>query len=355
MSERDGKTEKPSAKKLSDARKKGQIAKSQELSSSLTFTIFALVGVSLVTMTLQNVYPILIRMFTFDLSADSLENNMNQIGMQAILYFFMLAGPFLAVAFVAGIVVNIIQVGFYLSAEPMKPQFNRMNPVSGLKNMFSKKAFFQLLKNMAKLGLIFWMASSSANQVGYYALNASSVGTEKIFFIVLEIVKTVSTKLAVVLFILGATDFAYQKYDHQKQLKMTKQEVKDEFKQNEGDPHIKSQRKQKHRQLTRRMLKDVETAAVIITNPTHLAIAIRYDKEKDPVPTVVAKGADHMAATIRERAGKHGVPIMENKPVARSLYKSVEVGQSIPADMYQAVAEILALVYQMENMNKKKI
>ena len=177
MSERDGKTEKPSAKKLSDARKKGQIAKSQELSSSLTFTIFALVGVSLVTMTLQNVYPILIRMFTFDLSADSLENNMNQIGMQAILYFFMLAGPFLAVAFVAGIVVNIIQVGFYLSAEPMKPQFNRLNPVSGIKNMFSKKAFFQLLKNMAKLGLIFWMAASSANQVGYYALNASSVSS----------------------------------------------------------------------------------------------------------------------------------------------------------------------------------
>lgn len=355
MSERDGKTEKPSAKKLSDARKKGQIAKSQELSSALTFTVFALVGVSLVTFALENSYPTLIRMFTFNFSAESLENNMNQIGMQAVIYFFVLAGPFLAVAFLAAIIVNLVQVGFYFSGEPLKPQFNRLNPVSGLKNLFSKKALFQLLKNMAKLALIFWMAASSAEQVAYYALNASSVGTEKLFFIVLEIVKTVSTKLAMVLFILGAADFAFQKYDHQKQLRMTKQEVKDEFKQSEGDPHIKAQRKQKHRQLTRRMLKDVESAAVIITNPTHLAIAIRYDKSVDPVPTVVAKGADHMAATIRERAQKHGIPIMENKPVARSLFKSVEVGQSIPADMYQAVAEMLALVYQMENMKKKKI
>lgn len=355
MSERDGKTEKPSAKKLDDARKKGQIPKSQELSSSLTFTVFALVGVSLVTVTLENSYPILTRLLTFDLSADALAENLNEIGLQAIIYFFILAGPFLAVAFLAAIIVNLIQVGFYFSGEPLKPQFNRLNPITGIKNLFSKKALFQLLKNMAKLALIFWMAFSSAEAVGYYALNASSVGTEKLFFLIVEIVKTVSTKLAAVLFILGAVDFAYQKFDHQKQLRMTKQEVKEEFKQNEGDPQIKAQRKQKHRQLTRRMLKDVESATVVITNPTHLAVAIRYDKARDPVPTVVAKGADHLAAKIRERAQAHHVPIMENKPVARSLYKAVEVGQSIPMDMYQAVAEMLALVYQMENMKKNKI
>lgn len=355
MSERDGKTEKPSAKKLSDARKKGQIAKSQELSSAVTFAVFALIGVSLVTLTMQNSYPKLIRMFTINYTADGLANNLNQIGMDAILFFFLLAGPFLVIAFLAAIIVNLVQVGFYFSGEPLKPQFNRLNPVTGIKNLFSKKALFQLIKNMAKLGLIFWLASSSASQVGYYAINASSVGTEKIFFLVLEIVKTVSIKLAGVLFVLGAADFAYQKFDHHQQLKMTKQEVKEEFKQNEGDPQIKAQRKQKHRQLTRRMLQDVGSAAVVITNPTHLAIAIRYDKERDPVPVVVAKGADYLAAKIRERANENGVPIMENKPVARSLYKSVEVGESIPADMYQAIAEMLALVYQMENMKKKKI
>lgn len=355
MAERDGKTEKPTSKKLRDARKKGQIAKSQELSSGLSFAFFSLAGVSLVSVTLKQMVPFIKRMLTVNMNADHLANNVNQLGIQAIIYFFLLAGPFLALAFLIGIVANIIQVGFFLSSEPMKPQLKRLNPISGLKNIFSKKSLFQLLKNLAKLGLIFWVVQSSSNQVGYYALNAGTVGTEKIFFVILEIIKVVSKQLAITLIILGVADFAYQKYDHQKQLKMTKQEIKDEFKQMEGDPYIKSQRKQKHRQLTRRMLRDVEEATVVITNPTHLAVALRYDKDKDAVPTVVAKGADYMAALIRERATEHQVPIMEDKPVARSLFKSVEVGQSVPLDMYEAIAEILAIVYQMEAMKKNKV
>ncbi|MDE1548268.1 flagellar biosynthesis protein FlhB [Jeotgalibaca caeni] len=355
MSEKDGKTEKPTPKKLRDAKKKGEVAKSQELTSSLTFAVFALVGVSMVTRTLEQSFPILKRQLSTNLMIENIGENLGSIGMQAILYFFVLTGPFLAIAFLAAIIANVAQVGLFFSKESLKFKFNRLNPISGLKNMFSKKALFNLLKNLAKLALLFWVAVSSAQEASYYALNSGSVGMEKLFFVVLEIVKEVSTKLAIILFILGAADFAFQKYDYQKNLRMSKQEIKDEYKEMEGDPHIKSQRKQKHRQLTRRMLQDVETASIIITNPTHLAIAVRYDREKDPVPIVVAKGADHMAAKIRERATEHGVPIMENKPVARSLYKSVEVGQSIPADLYQALAEMLALVYQMELLKKKKI
>ena len=355
MSEKDGKTEKATPKKLRDARKKGELAKSQELSSSITFAIFALVGVTLVTYTLENAYPFLIRMLTIPKSVDTIQNDLNQIGLQAILYFFIFVGPFLLVGFVGAYLANVMQVGLLFSEEALKPKLTRLNPVSGLKNMFSTTALFNLAKNLAKLGLLLWVALSSAEEAGYYALNAGRVGTEKLFFLMLEIIKSVSANLAGLLFVLGAADFAYQKYSFQKKMRMSKQEIKDEYKEMEGDPQVKSQRKQKYRQLTRGMVKDVDTATVVITNPTHLAIAIRYDRSKDDVPIVVAKGADHMAAIIRERAKDHDVPIMENKPIARALYQTVDAGQSVPADMYQAIAEILALVYQMEELQKKKI
>lgn len=355
MSEKEGKTEKATPKKLRDARKKGELAKSQELSSSITFAIFALVGVTLVTYTLENAYPFLIRMLTIPKSVDTIQNDLNQIGLQAILYFFIFVGPFLLVGFVGAYLANVMQVGLLFSKEALKPKLTRLNPVSGLKNMFSTTALFNLAKNLAKLGLLLWVALSSAEEAGYYALNAGRVGTEKLFFLMLEIIKSVSANLAGLLFVLGAADFAYQKYSFQKKMRMSKQEIKDEYKEMEGDPQVKSQRKQKYRQLTRGMVKDVDTATVVITNPTHLAIAIRYDRSKDDVPIVVAKGADHMAAIIRERAKDHDVPIMENKPIARALYQTVDAGQSVPADMYQAIAEILALVYQMEELQKKKI
>lgn len=355
MSEKDGKTEKATPKKLRDARKKGELAKSQELSSSITFAIFALVGVTLVTYTLENAYPFLIRMLTIPKSVDTIQNDLNQIGLQAILYFFIFVGPFLLVGFVGAYLANVMQVGLLFSKEALKPKLSRLNPVSGLKNMFSTTALFNLAKNLAKLGLLLWVALSSAEEAGYYALNAGRVGTEKLFFLMLEIIKSVSANLAGLLFVLGAADFAYQKYSFQKKMRMSKQEIKDEYKEMEGDPQVKSQRKQKYRQLTRGMVKDVDTAKVVITNPTHLAIAIRYDRSKDDVPIVVAKGADHMAAIIRERAKDHDVPIMENKPIARALYQTVDAGQSVPTDMYQAIAEILALVYQMEELQKKKI
>lgn len=355
MSEKDGKTEKPTPKKIRDARKKGEMAKSQELSSALTFIVFALFGVSLITFTLQQSYPFLRNMLAISILDGDVRNNLNQIGMKAIAYFFILAGPFLAIAFLSGILANLVQIGFFFSGEPLKFKFSRLNPISGLKNMFSKKVLFNLAKNLIKLGLIVWMAFSSLEQASYYVLNAGKVGPEKMFFLLLEIVKEISFKLAILLMILGIADFAYQKYDHQKKLYMTKQEIKDEYKEMEGDPQMKGMRKQRYREMTRMMLKDVESASIVITNPTHLAIAIRYDKTKDAVPVIVAKGTDHMAAIIRERAKEHQVPLMENKPLAQAMYQKVEIGMSIPNDFYQAIAEMLAVIYQMNEMKKKKI
>lgn len=358
MSEKDGKTEKPTPKRLRDMRKKGELAKSQELSSSLTFTVFALLGTSLLTTFLQQALPLLKGMLRLEwetLDVTQLEGNLSKLGTQAILMFFMMAGPALALAFLSGIVVNLIQIGLFFSAEPLKFKFERLNPVSGLKNIFSKRALFGLGKNLAKLGLIAWTVYTSAEAAFSHALLSGRIGVEKIFQLVMETVQGASTRLALVLIILGLADFAYQKYDYLNKLKMTKQEIKEEYKENEGDPQVKSQRKRKYRQLMQTNLKEVDRATLVVTNPTHFAIAIRYERGKDPVPIVVAKGADKMAQLIRERAKEAEVPVMENKPVARALYKSVEVGQSIPPDMYQAIAEMLALVYQLVELKKKKI
>ncbi|AGY82331.1 flagellar biosynthesis protein FlhB [Carnobacterium inhibens] len=355
MAEKDGKTEKASPKKLRDTRKKGEIPKSPDLTSAVTFIVFILAATFLGNYILKNSLLYLQNYLSAGFSVNGIENDLASIGMKSIVFVLVLAGPFLAIAFVAAFVASIVQTGFLFSAEPIKFKLNKINPISGFKNMFSKKTLFTMVKNVAKLTLVFWMAYKTLETSIYLILNSGNVGTEKLFFLMSDLVMELGTQLGVLLLILGLVDYIYQVYDYRKNLKMSKQELKDEYKESEGDPQIKSQRRQRYRQLTKGELKDVETATAIITNPTHLAIAIRYEKGKDDVPIIVAKGADHQAAKIRERAKAFDVPIIENKPVARAMYKTVEIGQPVPIDLYQAIAEILALVYQMEEINKNKI
>lgn len=358
MSEKDGKTEKATPKKLRDARKKGQVPKSQDLSSSLSFALFGLVITWLLTYVFQYGFVLMKNTLVIDMSQQSLngfENNLNLLGLRALLYFFVLAGPALLLAFLAGIIGNIIQVGFMFSGESIKPTFSKMNPVSNIKNIFGKQAAFNLIKNLAKLGLVLYIMYSTIEAYIYPIMNLAHVGTANIILIIFEILREVAIKLSVFLIVLGVADFAYQFYDHRKNLRMSQQEIKDEYKEMEGDPQMKSERKHRHQAMLSGNIQDVKEAAVVITNPTHLAIAIRYDREEDEVPIVVVKGANLMAQKIRELAKEHDVPMIENKPVARSLYKSVEAGQPVPADMYQAIAEILALIYQLEENKKHKI
>ena len=355
MAEKDGKTEKASPKKLRDTRKKGEIPKSPDLTSAVTFIVFILAATFLGNYILKYSLLYLQNYLSAGFSVNGIENDLASIGMKSIVFVLVLAGPFLAIAFVAAFVASIVQTGFLFSAEPIKFKLNKINPISGFKNMFSKKTLFTMVKNVAKLTLVFWMAYKTLETSIYLILNSGNVGTEKLFFLMSDLVMELGTQLGILLLILGLVDYIYQVYDYRKNLKMSKQELKDEYKESEGDPQIKSQRRQRYRQLTKGALKDVETATAIITNPTHLAIAIRYEKGKDDVPIIVAKGADHQAAKIRERAKAYDVPIIENKPVARAMYKTVEIGQPVPIDLYQAIAEILALVYQMEEINKNKI
>jgi flagellar biosynthetic protein FlhB/flagellar biosynthetic protein FliR/FlhB len=207
------------------------------------------------------------------------------------------------------------------------------------------------------MGVVLYIAYSSAQEAIYPILNLSNVGTERLFFIVIELARSIGIKISIFLIVVGLADYMYQRYEHTNKLKMTKQEIKDEYKEMEGDPQVKSERKQRYQEMLSGNIKDVEDATVIITNPTHLAIAVRYNREEnqDEVPIVLVKGADHMAQKIRERANEANIPMIDNKPVARALYKTADAGDPIPMDLYQAVAEILALIFQLEESKKHKI
>jgi flagellar biosynthetic protein FliR/FlhB len=249
-----------------------------------------------------------------------------------------------------GVAANIAQSGFLFTTEPLKPSLGKLNPISGFKNMFSKKSFADLAKNLAVVTIISYMAyqyvmSNYDNILQISNLYLPSIGIE-----ILNLIKGIFFQICLIMIILAAIDFFVQKKFFKKDMMMTKQEVKDEYKQMEGDPKIKGKIKQKQREIaSRRMMESVADATVVITNPTHLAIAIKYEDGKMEAPKVVAKGADFIAIKIKEVAKEKNVPIMENKPLARLLYEKVELDEEVPQDMYQAVAEILAMVFSLSN------
>lgn len=353
--DKDGKTEKPTPKKLREARKKGQVPKSQDLSSALSFGLFALSFTFLAMYVLQRAYVFMQSSLRMGSKPDTVMHELPAVGMEAIIWFLILSAPFLAIAFFTGIIGNMVQVGFLFTKEPLKPSLNKINPVSGFKNIFGKKAVFGLAKNLMKLFIVVGFTVYTLYQSALVILNAGQVGIPAIFPLMIELVSQLAFQLAVFLAVLGVLDYVYQRYDHQKNLMMSMQEIKDEYKEMEGDPQIKSQRKARYRDMLAGNIQDVAEATVLITNPTHFAVAIRYDKNKDQVPVVLVKGQDLMALKMRELAGEQEVPIIENKPLARALYKQVEPMDPVPTELYQAIAEILALIFQAEEARKYKI
>lgn len=353
--DKNSKTEKPTPKRLKDARKKGQVAKSQDLSSAISFASFALALTLLASYLFQRGYIVMRNMLGNGFDTNGLENNLNQIGTHAVLWIIILSAPFVIIAFLTGLIGNLTQVGFLFTTEPLKPMLNKINPISGFKNIFGKKALFGLLKNLFKLIIVVGFTIYTIFHSVTLIINSGRVGTEKVFPLMIELVSSLGFRLSLFMLILGIGDFVFQRYTHKKELMMSMQEIKEEHKEMEGDPQIKSQRKARYRELLSGRISDVDTATVVITNPTHLAIAIRFIQGEDDVPIVVAKGADLMAQRMKERAKENDVPLFENKPVARTLYKEAEVGDPIPNDLYQAIAEIIALVFQMDQRKKQKI
>lgn len=355
MADKDGKTEKPTPKRLRDARQKGELTKSPELTSAVTFAVFATLIVPLWEFVTKQCFRLLESHFSKGYDVANLENNLGAIGLQSVLAFMVMIGPFLTLGFLSAWIVSLGQVGFLLTGKPLKPDFKRLNPISGFKNIFSSKAMFGLVKNLCKLVLIFYLTLNEIKMVVADFLNIGNYGVERLLPFVLEFIRKLSLKIAFVLCVLGIIDYIYQRFMFRKNLRMSKQDIKDEYKEQEGDPHVKSQRRGMYQQMVGGMMNNVKDATVVLTNPTHLAIAIRYDKSRDGAPIVIAKGADFLAQKIREEAKSQRIPLIENKPVARALYKSTNVGEPIPIEMYETMAEVLALVYQINEANKGKI
>jgi len=342
------KTEKATPKKREDARKKGQVLKSTEVNTAVTmvamFAALALFGGAIVSA----VKEVLTRYFSTHLGDKLNEYTIPALINEAIRALFGALWPLLLTAVAVGVAINLVQVGFLFTAKTIRPKFSKINPLQGFKRIFSLRSLVELVKSVLKISVVGYVVYSEyMNRFGSFP-NLMSYGVEAGGRAIFDMCMALALKASVALAAIGAADYMYQWYDYEKNLKMSKQEVKDEYKQIEGDPQIKGKIKQKQREISAmRMMQAVPEADVVITNPTHYAVALKYDDKVAAAPVVVAKGKDKLAEKIRDRAREATVEVVENKPIARALYLSAEVGQQIPEDLYQAVAEILAYVYNL--------
>lgn len=348
----DDKTEKATPKKKSDARKKGQVLQSREMSASLILIIMIVtikaLGPNLygqISTYMKNAFTDYLKVTTtIDINA------VLKLYFDVLLVLAKTVLPLLLVATMAAVIVGYAQVGFLLTFETLKIQGNRINPLSGFKRIFSMRSLVELLKSILKIVIVAWVAYSYLKTKTNEVLALMDADLPIILSFIGNAAFNVALKITFAMVILGFADYLYQRFDYEKNLRMTKQEVKDEFKQTEGNPEIKGKIKQKQRQMSmRRMMQDVPKADVVITNPTHFAVAVKYDLQKASAPYVVAKGQDYIALRIKQIATDNKVQIVENKPLARTLFSTVDIGETIPPELFQAVAEILAFVYKIKN------
>lgn len=350
------KTEKATPQKKREARKKGQVAKSTDLTNSIvllfTFAFLLIYGGYAANRLVLLVRKSLSDLLLWNLTEDSIPLLFIHLFKESAI----IAAPILFAAFLAALVTNFAQVGFLISTESMKFDLKKIDPISGAKKIFSLRSVVELIKSLLKVSAFAIVASIVLWGQKGTILKLPEMEPLTVVSYLASLLMKLGLTLSAVYIIIAVADFAYQRFDHAKQLRMSKQDIKDEHKKTEGDPLIKHKIKEKQRQMSMaRMMQDVPKAQVVVTNPTHFAVAIAYDAGEMKVPMVVAKGTDYMALKIREVAKEHRVVIMENKPLARALYASVEIGQEIPEDLFKAVAEVLAYVYRVKGtLNRKQ-
>jgi flagellar biosynthesis protein FlhB len=358
MAEVDGqeKTEQPSGKKLQDARDKGQVAKSTEINSLAVFGS----GLILVFMT-KGMIGSEFQKLTVNLfgSLDKLKLNsaiMQTYLFQWALFFFVCVSPVLIGVLAIGLVSNIAQFGFKFSSKVFKPNLGKFNPLSGIKRLFfSTSSIIEIFKSLVKLFIIGLFTYSIISKMIADTTLLIELSITEIVSFMLESAFSLIWKITLCFVVIAGVDFIFQRFKFRKEMMMTKQEVKEEYKQQEGDPHIKSRiKKQMYAMARKRMMKDIPKADVIITNPTHFAIALKYEMNKEAAPRVLAKGMDELAQRIKKIGMENNVPLYEDRELARALYKTTEVGDMIPAKLFKAVAQILAYIYQMKKLRKKR-
>ena len=347
------KTEEPTPKKKKDARKQGNIAKSAEVNKAMTFIAILVVIYMMSGSIISELQGFIVNILSGDFSMTMNDNTIKILMFKVMMSFMKIVLPISLIIMVFGILGSLIQTGLFFSMESLKPKFSKLNPLTGLKNMFSMKAIVNLIKSMVVICIMIYLGYSFMSKNFEGIIKSGDIYLPYMFNIVLDLIKRILTSITLAVAVVAALDYGYEKFSHKKGLKMTKQEVKEEYKQMEGDPHIKGKIKQKQRQMAnQRMMQAVPSSTVILTNPTHISIAIRYEQGKDTTPIVVAKGVDEVAFRIREIAKSHDIPIIENVPLARLIYKEVDIDQEIPEEMYKAVAEVLVAVYKIKNKYK---
>lgn len=347
------KTEEATSQKKQETRKKGQVAKSMDIPGSAVLLggIFSLMMFS--SFFMKRIEWLFTDSFLHRLTMDvTVANIMQMLGQYAI-QIMLLVSPVFGVVIVLALVANYAQVGFLLVGEPIQPKFSKLDPIKGFKNIASMRSVVEFLKSILKLSVIGYLVYQTLSGASHELSKTAYMSVEAILHYTAGLTTSLGIKVGVALLVLAILDYMYQKYEHNKGIRMSKQDIKDEYKKVEGDPLIKGKIRERQRRMAmQRMMQDVPNADVIITNPTHFAVALKYDNGQMAAPQVVAKGQDYVALRIRELAKQHGVVVMENKPLARALFARSEIGDSIPGDLFQAVAEVLAYVYKMKGKNK---
>lgn len=347
-------TEKATPKRKRDAREKGQVFKSVEVISAFSllviFGIFRIFGKSIT----GNIESMMRAFFSGTVPEVVDGAAATQALTTAVQYFLMITAPVLIAALLCGVVFNVVQVGFNFTTKAIEPKLSKISMAAGFKRIFSQRTLIDLVKAMIKIVLLVWVAYSEyRKRMGTFP---SLMGEDLTYAIptAMDILLSVALKLGIAFAILAPFDYMYQRWRYNKDLMMTKEEVREEYKLTEGNPQTKSRISQKQRQMSRmRMIQAVKEADVVITNPTHYAVALSYKESENKAPVVVAKGKDYLAQRIKEEAREQRVEIVENRQVARSLYFFCEVGDEVPEDLYKAVAEILAYVYRLKQKMRR--
>lgn len=342
------KTEQPTSKKRERVREEGQVAKSNEITTAFLL-ILMFFSIRYFAPTLKDrglhIFHQCIRLFYIEELTSKIAYELMFTIFEDM--FFMCL-PFFIVAVLVGLVSNIAQVGWKISWKPLKPKLSNISPLKGIKRIFSMRTVIELLKAIFKIALIGILVYNTIKDYDNLVINLYQMDILSAYRVIFQIVLDLCIRIGWFFIIVAAIDYAYTRFKFEKDIKMTKQEVKEEYKQSEGNPEIKGKIRQKMREAAmRRMMQDLPKADVIITNPTHFAVALKYDDNADAAPILLAKGADLVAKNIKDKGREYGIEIVENKSLARTLFYTVEIGEEVPPELYQAVAEILAFVYSL--------
>jgi len=346
--EQDEKTESATSKRREETREKGQVAKSREATSVAVLVAGIAYFEFFGTKMGESLRSVTRYFFSEANRRPETPAQMLQIFLDAVWGLGLVIMPMMLFVLVFSVGSQVLQFGFLFAPKALTPKFSKLNPLEGAKRLLGKQGWMELVKSLAKIALV--------GYVGYYTIieaweilpQLTQMEVTGIMGHFMDIAMKIAVRCAAVLVLIAALDYGFQRYSHEQNMKMTKDEVKQEFKQREGDPMVRARVRQVQREMSRkRMMSSVPDADVVITNPTHYAVAIKYDREEMEAPLVVAKGMGFIAQKIREVAGENDVPLVENKPLARGLYKSVQVGDVVPVEFYKAVAEVLSYVYTL--------